>query len=116
VIKASYELAGNRRRNMRLREQTVPPQQFNPPPAAEPASATEVLHPNVLVQHGIHRARFPIGGLSVREAREHLTRIMSISPDAVAVIGGRPVDEDQRIDESVSLLSFVKPSSLRGGR
>ena len=70
---------------------------------------------NVLVTHGIHRGRFPIGGMRIREARETLAKLINISPDAVPVINGTPVDESTVIDDSkVSMLAFVKPSALKG--
>ena len=70
---------------------------------------------NVLVTHGIHRGRFPIGGMRIREARETLSRLINISQDAVPVINGAPVDEDTLIDDrQVSMLAFVKPSALKG--
>lgn len=69
---------------------------------------------NVLVSYGTHHTPFPIRGLSVRQARESLTRLMNIDETAVAVINGAPVEEDTMIDQRVTLLSFVKPASIRG--
>lgn len=69
---------------------------------------------NVLVSYGTHNTSFPIRGLSVRQARESLTRLMNIDETAVAVINGSPVEEDTMINEDVTLLSFVKPASIRG--
>ena len=69
---------------------------------------------NILVSSGIHRGRFPVGGMTVREARQVLAPMMNIDPDAMAVINGRPVDEDMVLNGTLGMLSFVKPSSLKG--
>ena len=69
---------------------------------------------NVLVSHGIHRGRFPVGGMLISEARQILQKLINIDPSAVPVINGRPVTEDQTIGEHVTMLSFVKPSSIKG--
>jgi hypothetical protein len=73
-----------------------------------------VVERSVLVQHGIHSGHFPVSGLRVRDARQTLTQLLNIDPQAVAVIGGRIVPEDTVIGEDVSLLSFVKPSAVKG--
>ena len=39
---------------------------------------------------------------------------MNIDPQAVAVIDGQIVDEDTVIRDDVSMLSFVKPSAVKG--
>jgi hypothetical protein len=77
-----------------------------PEPAADPSS--------VLVSSGIHRGRFPVGGLTVRAARRVLTPLINIEPAAVAVINGQIVDEDTVLAGDLGMLSFVKPSSLKG--
>lgn len=69
---------------------------------------------NVTVTYGIHKGRYPIGGMTVRDARRVLEKLVNIDPTAVAVINGQPVDETQRISENVTMLAFVKPSSLKG--
>ena len=69
---------------------------------------------NILVSHGIHGGRFPIGGLTVRDARRLLTPLINIDAEAIAVINGSPVTEETTIDNHVTMLSFVKPSSIRG--
>jgi hypothetical protein len=71
---------------------------------------------NVLVSYGTHHTPFPIRGLSIRQARESLARLMNIDETAVPVINGTLVEEDTMIDEQVTLLSFVKPASIRGCR
>jgi hypothetical protein len=87
-----------------------------PPDASTPPNqaGSQNQNPNVIVSHGIHRGQFPIRGLTVRDARQTLERVMPIASDAIPVINGQAVDENLQIGPDVSLLSFVKPSSLRG--
>lgn len=69
---------------------------------------------NVTVSYGIHQGRYPIGGMTIRDARQALQRLINIDPSAVAVIAGAPVDENLQIPAGVSMLSFVKPSAMKG--
>lgn len=69
---------------------------------------------NVTVTYGIHKGRYPIGGLRIREARQVLNGMIHIDESAIPVINGRPVDPEQRIDENVTMLAFVKPSAMKG--
>jgi hypothetical protein len=69
---------------------------------------------SVLVSSGIHRGHYPIAGLTVRAARRLLASHLSIDPAAVAVINGQIVDDDTVLNAEQGLLSFVKPSSLKG--
>ena len=69
---------------------------------------------NIVVSHGIHRGRFPIGGMSVAAARRILAPLINIDAEAIAVINGTPVTEDTIVNDQVTMLSFVKPSSIRG--
>jgi hypothetical protein len=71
---------------------------------------------NVAVSYGIHQGRYPIGGMTVRDARQALQRLINIDPAAVAVINGAPVDENEHIVAGVTMLSFVKPSAMKGER
>jgi hypothetical protein len=91
-----------------LRQTTLPGED-----AANNTSAT-ADHRNVVVSHGIHRGRFPVGGMSVAAARRILGPLINIDNEAVAVINGAPVEEETIIDEHITMLSFVKPSSIRG--
>jgi hypothetical protein len=52
--------------------------------------------------------------MTVGDARRVLSDLINIDPDAVAVVGGRPVEETTVIGDDVSLVSFVKPSALKG--
>lgn len=69
---------------------------------------------NVLVTSGIHRGRFPIGGLTVGDARGVLQRLVNVDEGAVAVINGRAVDDDEVIGPEVTHVAFVKPSAIKG--
>jgi hypothetical protein len=82
--------------------------------APETPWAPPAVERSVIVQHGIHRGHFPVAGLRVRDARHTLTNLMNIDSQAMAVIDGRIVDEDTVIGEDVSMLSFVKPSAVKG--
>jgi hypothetical protein len=98
---------------LKTRKRTKAEQPQLTPPAGTPEAEVND-GANVLVSYGIHRGRFPIGGMSVGQAREILQRLIRVDPTAVAVINGSRVGEDELISEDVTMLSFVKPSSLRG--
>jgi len=70
----------------------------------------------LLVHHGIHSGTFRVGGLTVTQARRLFERQMNISPDAVAVIAGEIVEnEDERVlQDTDNMLSFVQRSSVKG--
>ena len=77
-------------------------------------SETRTDSRNVLVVYGTHQGRFPIGHMTIRDARGVLEKLIRIDPAAVAVVNGVPVDENQVIGQDVTMLTFVKPSSIRG--
>jgi hypothetical protein len=89
-------------------------EQGHPGDEAAATAPAHADHCNVLVTTGIHRGRFPIGGMTIQQARRTLTKLIKIDPQAVPVINGAPVDENTVIGSDVSMLSFVKPSSLKG--
>jgi hypothetical protein len=68
----------------------------------------------VFCQCSIHDGHFPVAGMTVDEARRALAPLLHIEPDAVAVINGQIVEEDTVIGDDVSMLNFVKPSSVKG--
>src|SRR5262245_34657 len=74
--------------------------------------ATRADNANVTVSYGVHHGSYPIGGMTVGEARRRLGPLINIDPTAVAVIAGLPVPDEQRI-EGVSMLAFVKPSAMK---
>jgi hypothetical protein len=71
---------------------------------------------NVVCTSGIHRGTFPVGGMSVGRARLVLRQLITIEDEAVAVINGRIVEneEEQIIGEEVTHVAFVKPSAVKG--
>jgi hypothetical protein len=80
---------------------------------AAPAVAT--VERSVYCSHGIHNGHFPVAGLTVAEARRTLNHLLNIDPDAVAVIAGQIIaDENQIISVDTAMLSFVKKSSVKG--
>ncbi len=91
-----------------------------PAPTIAPDTATEidlgntVVERAVLVHHGIHSGHFPIAGLTVGDARQTLRGLLNIDPEAVAVINGEVVDEEDVIAPNTTMLSFVKPSAVKG--
>jgi len=105
--------------NILKRATQRPHARANPPPAGA-SEATPPSPPpaagerSVLVHHGIHSGHFPVAGLRVRDARATLTHLLNIDPQAVAVINGRIVREEEVIGPDVGLLSFVKPSAVKG--
>jgi hypothetical protein len=103
--------------SLRLRRPLAPPQseqQTDAGGSPEQDEPQPIDTANVLVTSGIHRGRFPIGGLPVRQARRVLRQLITIDDEAVAVIGGRVVDEDEVISDQVTHLAFVKPSAIKG--
>jgi hypothetical protein len=102
---------------MEMRTRNRPPETHPPEMAPgggnSPGGAT-TDHCNVLVTTGIHRGRFPVGSMTIRQARVTLSKLIKIDPQAVPVINGAQVEEDTVIGPDVTMLSFVKPSSLKG--
>lgn len=81
-------------------------------PAAPPVATVER---SVYCSHGIHNGHFPVAGLTVAEARRTLSHLLNIDPEAVAVIAGQIItDENQIISGDTAMLSFVKKSSVKG--
>lgn len=83
-------------------------------PLTLPENIPSITERGVLVHHGIHSGSFPIAGMKVKEARAALTPLLNVDPQAVAVINGQLVSEEQVIGDEVKLLSFVKRSAVKG--
>jgi hypothetical protein len=83
--------------------------------AGGPACEEERVR-SIEVRYGIHSGAFPVAGMTVAESRRTLAGLLNIDPEAIAVLNGRPVrDEETRvITEAEQILSFVKRSSIRG--
>jgi hypothetical protein len=104
--------------NFHPTSQTRDPQ--TAPPSIQPNDTVVDTGPrtsverSVMVQHGIHSGHFPVVGLTIAEARQTLRGLLNIDPQAAAVIGGRIVDETTVIRGDTQMLSFVKPSAVKG--
>ena len=83
-----------------------------PLPTADDASAPSCE--SVLCRHGMHQGYFPIQGMTVGEARTMLAQLLNIDPNAVAVINGQIVDDEQVIGPEVGALNFMKESMVKG--
>jgi len=79
-----------------------------------PPEILEKVSQNITCSYGIHRGNFPIAGMKVKEARVVLKKLMKVSDDAAAVINGQVVSEDTVISAETTMLSFVKPSAVKG--
>jgi len=82
--------------------------------SSPPADNTPVASKNVTCSYGIHRGNFPIAGMKVKDARRVLRKLIKVDDSAAAVINGSVVDEDETISSETTMLSFVKPSAVKG--
>lgn len=88
------------------------------PPGAVPGSdffdaASAPAGDPVLVSHGTFAETLPVGGMTVEQVRTRFRDRLDIHPGAVAVLGGRPVD-DGTVVRAGQVLSFVRPSGEKG--
>lgn len=83
-------------------------------PLAAPETPQEPVKANITCSYGIHRGNFPVAGLKVKEARAILKKLIKVDDQAIAVINGENVSEEEVISADTTLLSFVKPSALKG--
>lgn len=83
-------------------------------PVSAPAEETAVISKNITCSYGIHRGNFPIAGMKVKDARVVLKKLIKVDDGAAAVINGAVVDENSVIMEGITMLSFVKPSAVKG--
>lgn len=83
-------------------------------PVAAPEAATATLSKNITCSYGIHRGNFPIAGMKGKDARVVLKKLIKCDDAAVMVINGEVFDENNIISESVTMVSFVKPSAVKG--
>lgn len=94
----------------------VPCEPSTPGTAQESANPQENDGQGLLVHHGIHEGTYRVAGLSVAQARRLFSRPMNIPSDAVAVIAGEIIEnEDERVlQDTDNMLSFVQRSSVKG--
>lgn len=98
---------------LKQHEPSVKPADYGEP-AAAPEEVLETVSQNITCSYGIHRGNFPVAGLKVKDARAVLKKLMKIDDKAAAVINGQVVDENTVISTETTLLSFVKPSAVKG--
>lgn len=67
----------------------------------------------VNVIHGVYAHSLPLVGKTVREAREELEDRMNISAEAVAIVDGIEVGEEEILHEN-QVLNFLTPSGEKG--
>jgi hypothetical protein len=67
----------------------------------------------VTVTHGSFAEDLPVAQMSVRQVRQRFHDRLDIHPQALAVIGGVPVDDDTIIGERQA-LTFIRPSGEKG--
>jgi len=65
------------------------------------------------VIHGVYAHSLPLAGRTIREARGELEDRMNIAPEAVAVVDGTEVGEEEVLHEN-QVLNFVSPSGEKG--
>ncbi len=79
-------------------------------------SAPSAAPAGVVFAHGIHQVHLPAEGLTITQVRATLQPLLNIGPDTVAVVRGQTIENPDEfvISEGVELVSFVKPSSVKG--
>jgi hypothetical protein len=86
-----------------------------PAPFSDEFASTAVLPRTgrVNIIHGVYAHALPLAGRTIREAREELEDRMNIAPEAVAVVDGVEVDEEEVLREN-QVLNFLTPSGEKG--
>ncbi len=74
---------------------------------------TAVAEGSVEVVHGVYAHRFPLGGMTVGQARTELADRMNLDPDSIAVVDGNEVGDDTVLGEG-QVLNFVKHAGEKG--
>ena len=65
------------------------------------------------VIHGVYAHSLPLAGMSVAMARVELEDRLNIAPEAVAVVDGVEVGEEELLREG-QVLNFVSPAGEKG--
>jgi hypothetical protein len=93
---------------------------LRPERLAEPTSfgdeapvATKARKGRVDVIHGVYAHSLPLGGLTIREARFELEDRLNIAPEAVAVVDGKEVTEEEVLTEG-QVLNFLTKAGEKG--
>ncbi len=100
---------------MKKREPQVKPSDTGDPTPI-PEEIVQQVNQNITCSYGIHRGKFPVAGMKVKDARKVLKKLIGVDDGAAAVIGGVAVPEDTTISTDTTMLSFVKPSAIKGAR
>jgi hypothetical protein len=69
---------------------------------------------SVDVIHGPYRQSLPVAEMPISEVRRRFQDHLDIHPEAVALVGGHPVDDTTRLRAGQTLM-FVRPSGEKGG-
>lgn len=99
--------------------ETMRPERVSTGPALDSdefATGTATLAPRtgrVDVIHGVYAHSLPLAGRTIREARQELEDRMNIAPEAVAVVDGLEVGEEEILNENQT-LNFVSPAGEKG--
>jgi hypothetical protein len=102
-----------------MRTETMRPERVTTGPAFDSdefASAATAVAPRtgrVDVIHGVYAHTLPLAGKTIREARHELEDRMNIAPEAVAVVDGLEVGEEEILNEN-QVLNFVSPAGEKG--
>ena len=72
-----------------------------------------VSHKRVQVIHGVYAHSLPLVGMTISQARRELEDRMNIAPEAVAVVDGIEVSEEEVLRES-QVLNFLSPAGEKG--
>ncbi len=83
-------------------------------PVSAPAESTTVASKNITCSYGIHRGKFPVAGMKGKDARLVLKKLIKVDDSAAMVINGQVFNEDEIISAETTMVSFVKPSAVKG--
>src|SRR5690242_6887002 len=81
--------------------------------AAVGVEAKKPATKRVDVIHGVYAHSLPLVGMTISQARRELEDRMNIAPEAVAVVDGIEVSEEEVLRES-QVLNFLSPAGEKG--
>jgi hypothetical protein len=96
-----------------MRNETLLPERVNAGPAPFSDEFAPARTGRVDVIHGVYAHSLPLAGRTIREARQELEDRMNIAPEAVAVVDGLEVTEEEVLRENQT-LNFVSPAGEKG--
>ncbi len=91
----------------------------NPNPASESFGAgpwddvSDAVLGHVEVTHGPYVEMLPIVHMTIREVRGRFADVLDVAENAVAVLDGRPVDDDTRV-RAGQRLTFLRDGGEKG--